>query len=180
MILRLFRRDHGGNVVETLYQRTAEASRAPALYAALGVPDTLEGRFEALTLHLFLVLRRLRGLPAPAGDVGQELVDVSFRELERALREIGIGDLSVPKKMKTIAKAFYGRVKSYDEALASEDAGALAETLARNVCGGGAPAFGLAAYVRAAEADLAGFDLEALLAAEAPFPPAARFAGECS
>lgn len=178
MIFSLFRRKPRQTVIDVLYGRIAEAARAPALYAHLGVPDTPDGRLEALTLHAVLVLRRLRALPAPAADAGQDLVDVFFRELERALREMGVGDLSVPKKMKALAKGFYGRAQSYDEALATEDSAPLALALARNVRGDAAPCTGLAAYVRAAELALAGHDLDAILNTDPLFPDAARFAGE--
>src|SRR5690349_12607645 len=106
MVLGIFRKDPRRVVVETLYQRIAAASREPMLYASLGIPDTVEGRFESVALHLILVLRRLRQLPPPANDVAQDLVDGFFRHLDRSLRELAVGDLAVPKRMKKLAEAF--------------------------------------------------------------------------
>jgi cytochrome b pre-mRNA-processing protein 3 len=162
MILGLFRRDPRQRLIETLYARTVAAARQPGLYARLGVPDTVEGRFEALALHMVLMLRRLRGLPDPAGDVAQGLTDHFFAALDTALRESGVGDSGVPKRMKTLAQAFYGRARTYDAALDSHDPAELPAALARNVTGG-PPAESLARYVRAAEATLTQTGLDALL-----------------
>jgi cytochrome b pre-mRNA-processing protein 3 len=164
MILRrLFRANPRREVVETLYQRIAAASRAPFLYADLGVPDTVEGRFEAVALHMVLVLRRLRELPSPADQVAQDLVDCFFRHLDASLRELAVGDLAVPKRMKTLAEAFSGRSRAYDEALSTGDGMALAKALARNVLGTAEPAHGLASYVRESEVELTIQDLNGLL-----------------
>ena len=117
-----------------LYASLTEASRAPVFYARLGVPDTVEGRFDLLTLHTVLVLERLKQLPPPAGDFAQDFVDDLFRRFDAALREMGVGDISVPKRMKRIASHFMGRAKAYHDALA-EGGEAMARTLARNVLG---------------------------------------------
>ena len=167
MITALLRRDGGR-------RRTIEAlhTRVPALYEALGVPDTVEGRFEALCLHVILLLRRLGDLPAPGPDVAQDLVNSVFRQLDAALRELGVGDFGVPKRMKKLGKAFYGRAESYGEALDAGDRDALAGALARNVlgtqeAGAGRP---LADYVAAADAWLADADLDAILGGRPLFP----------
>lgn len=163
LILDLFKR-RGSSPAQTLYLHVAEASRLPALYLDAGVPDTAEGRFESLSLHVALVLRRLKGLPAPAEAIGQELVDVFFRELDRGLRELGVGDLSVAKRIKKLAKAFYGRLGAYDEPLGVADEEALRSALARNVLDDEAgDAARLAGYVRRAAAHLDGIDLAGLL-----------------
>ena len=163
MILRrLFRANPRREMVETLYQRIAAASRAPFLYVDLGVPDTVEGRFEGLALHMILVLRRLRELPSPADQVAQDLVDCFFRHLDASLRELAVGDLAVPKRMKTLAEAFSGRSRAYDEALNGHGAG-LAEALARNVLAKAEPALGLASYVRESQGELTIQDLNELL-----------------
>jgi cytochrome b pre-mRNA-processing protein 3 len=171
MILRLFRKQPP--TLDVLYQRVVAASRAPALYGALGVPDTVEGRFESLALHVVLVLRRLRGLPPPAAEVAQDLADALFRHLDASLREMGVGDMKVPKRMKGLAAAFYGRAARYDAVLDAADAAALADTLRRNV--GGENAAALARYVLAAEASLGGDTLADLLARGPSFPPPDRF-----
>jgi cytochrome b pre-mRNA-processing protein 3 len=150
--------------VDRVYADTVKMARRPSLYSDMGVPDTVMGRFDCLALHLSLVLRRLKALPAPADQLAQELVDRFFADLDDALREIGIGDVSVPKKVKALGKAFYGRLQSYDAALTSEaPILALDESLARNVLERpGQPAFAslLAAEVRrqAARLDSASFD----------------------
>lgn len=120
--------------VERVYGDIVAAARWPALYAALGAPDTVMGRFDALVLHVALVLRRLKALPPPADALAQELVDRFFADLDTALREIGIGDVSVPKKVKKLGQAFYGRAEAYGEALSEEaPADALERALARNL-----------------------------------------------
>lgn len=156
--------------VNALLARVVAASREPALYLEGHVPDDFEGRFEALTLHLFLVLRRLRELPAPAGDLAQDLVDAGFAYLELGFRQGGVGDVSVPKRMKQIGRSFYGRIGAYGEAIASAEPSALETTLARNVAPQ-ADAAALARHVRAATAALAGLGLEDILAADPLFPP---------
>ncbi|WP_245974183.1 ubiquinol-cytochrome C chaperone family protein [Bosea caraganae] len=155
--------------VNALFERVAAASRQPALYLEGGIPDTFEGRFESLTLHVFLVLRRLRELPAPADGLAQDLVDACFSYLEFGFRQSGISDIAVPKRMKKIGQMFYGRVQAYESALASPDPAELVEALRRNAgCGGGAGP--LAAYARQVVSALAGRDLDAILVQDALFP----------
>jgi cytochrome b pre-mRNA-processing protein 3 len=150
--------------VERLHDRIAALARQRSFFTELGVADTFEGRFELLTLHLALVLRRLAQLPPPAREVAQDLANIAFRRLDQGLREIGIGDLGVPKRMKTLARAFYGRAAAYDAALASKERAKLVETLRRNVFDGGeGDADGLANHVEDLERKLAAFDLDAML-----------------
>lgn len=165
-------------LIETLHLRINTAGRQPGLYTELGVPDTLEGRFECLILHVILVLRRLNRLPEPAADVAQDLVNSVFLQLDSSLRESGIGDFGVPKRMKKLGAAFYGRAEGYDAALDADDAEALRSALARNVLGLDTPeaAAGLMRYVRAADAALARTDLDALLDTGPGFPDPASFA----
>jgi cytochrome b pre-mRNA-processing protein 3 len=171
MVLSLFRRNPRREAIESLYQRTAAASRQPSLYSGLGIPDTVEGRFEAVTLHIILVLRRLTGLPDPAGEVAQELVDCFFRHLDASLRELAVGDLAVPKRMKKLGEAFTGRSLAYRQALDAGEGEALAAALARNVLGRSEPAHGLASYVRGSEVELGGQSLEDLLRHGPRFAP---------
>lgn len=123
-------RRRSGNAIRDMHTRIVAASRDPALYGPDGLPDTVEGRFEALTLHVLLVLRRLRQLPDPAGDAAQELIDAVFAHLEIALRETGVGDFGVPKRMKKLARAFYDRTSRYDPVLDRADSDALASEIA--------------------------------------------------
>lgn len=171
MMFRLFRKNPRRLVIASLYERVATASRQPDLYLRLGIPDTIEGRFESLSLHTMLVLRALRGRPSPAGEVAADLTDALFRDLDASLREMGIGDTSVPKRMKKLAEAFYGRAYSYDAPLDAQDEAALAAALGRNVLGGEAPAPALARYALASDRTLKAQDLDALLRDGPHFPP---------
>jgi cytochrome b pre-mRNA-processing protein 3 len=152
-----------------LYVRVVEQARRPQLYEDFGCPDTVEGRFELYTLHLVLLLERLRGEGERAAETSQVLFDTYLSALDHALRELGVGDLSVGKKMRKLGEAFYGRGKSYDAALAAlPDRQPLVELLARTVYEGGeadkAPA--LADYLLAQRAALATQPTERLLAGE--------------
>ncbi|MCJ2102100.1 MULTISPECIES: ubiquinol-cytochrome C chaperone family protein [Methylobacterium] len=177
MIAGLFRRANARRrAVEELHVALSMAARRPGLYTRLGVPDTVEGRFESLCLHTILVLRRLNRLPAPAAEVAQDLVNSVFTQLDASLRELGVGDMGVSKRMKKLGAAFYGRAEGYDAALNAGDTAALRAVLSRNVLGGEGDGAGLAAYVRAADAALAGADLDGLLGGGPPFPEPDGFA----
>ena len=179
MIAALFRRDGARRRAGAgLQLATGAAARRPGLYTRLSVPDTVEGRFEALCLHVILVLRRLNRLPAPAADVAQDLVNAVFVQLDAALRELGVGDMGVGKRMKKLGAAFYGRAAGYDAALDAGDQAALRTVLARNVLGiaDDGDAGALAAYVQAADAALATQDLDGLLGAGPSFPEPEAFA----
>jgi cytochrome b pre-mRNA-processing protein 3 len=175
VIFNLFRRDPRREMIATLYERVATASRQPGLYTGLGVPDTLEGRFEALSLHMILALRALRGRPEPAGEVAKDLTDALFRDLDSSLREMGVGDTVVPKRMKKLASAFYGRAHAYDAALDSGSEAGLAEVLGRNVQGSDVPAHALARYVLAADRQIRQPDLDAILEKGIEFPAPEAF-----
>lgn len=162
--------------VDGLFGRIAKASRRPGLYREGGIPDSFEGRFESLTLHMMLVLRRLRELPPPAGDLAQELVDACFAYLELGFRNGGISDVAVPKRMKKIGQMFYGRLQAYEAGLTVHGNEKLVEALGRNAC---APetAPTLAVYIRNAQEALATCDLEAILGRQELFP---AFSGEAT
>ena len=169
MILGLFRRAPSEAVVQRLYAALVAASRQPALYADLGVPDTFEGRFESLTLHGTLVLRRLQACEPPGPSLAQDLTDTVFAHFDRTLREMGVGDTIVPKRMRTLAEAFLGRSRAYEEALRGDE-GALAASLARNVAARDTQ--GLVRYVSASVEALARQPLQGFVDGELPFPPA--------
>lgn len=173
MIFGLFRRrDPNADMVDRLYAAVAGRSREPAFYREGRAPDTVEGRFDLLVIHAFLTLRRLKALPAPGPDLAQDLVDAIFKHLDHALRELGVGDVVVPKRMKTMASAFFGRAKAYEDAL--NGAEPLEDAILRNVYAGAADlqseAAQMARYVRdSADAfDRVGFD--DIAAARLPFP----------
>ncbi|HEX3364362.1 ubiquinol-cytochrome C chaperone family protein [Phenylobacterium sp.] len=157
-----------------LYARAVEQARAPGLYADLAAPDTVEGRFELYSLHVVLLLDRLRGQGDLAADVSQVLFDTYVKGLDSALREMGVGDLSVGRKMRKLGEAFYGRGKSYEVAFAAlPDQTQLDALLARTVYADAdaAQTPRLAAYVLGQRAALAAQDLEPLLAGQVTWQP---------
>lgn len=104
---------------QKLYAGVVAQARTPTLYESYGVLDSVEGRFELYTVHVFLLLDRLRGQGNRASETSQALFDTYLGALDDALREMGVGDLSVGKKMRKLGEAFYGRVKSYESAFAA-------------------------------------------------------------
>jgi len=132
MILnRLFRRSPADDAAVALYAKIVAQARQPRFYRELGVPDTLDGRFDLIVLHAFLVMHRLKA--EGAHELSQRLFDVMFAEMDRALREMGVGDLSVPAKIKKMASAFYGRVRAYDAAIGADSGERLKAALSRNI-----------------------------------------------
>ena len=117
-----------------LYEGVVRQARSSLLYAKGGVPDTVDGRFEMVVFHTYAVVSRLMAGEERLQRIAQYLFDVMVVDMDRSLREMGVGDLSVGKKVKAMAEAYYGRSRAYDLALAGED-GALAQTLKRNVFG---------------------------------------------
>jgi cytochrome b pre-mRNA-processing protein 3 len=165
----------------TLYAETIHAARRTAFYREMDVPDTAEGRFELLALMAFLVLRRLK-TEAAAKDVSQAYFDVMFDDIDSNLRELGVGDISVGKKVKKLAESFYGRIKAYEEALAAADDDLLCQALLRFPYRNTEPAMSkvrcLAAQVRAEAAHLAPQDTATMLSGDIRFAPIAETAGE--
>lgn len=157
-----------------LYIAAVGQSRRPDFYSRLGVADSLEGRFELYTLHVALLVDRLATDPE-AKEASQAMFDAYLHGLDDALRDEGVGDLSVGKKMRKLGEAFYGRVKSYEEALAGlPDEAPLEGVLARTVFAGAddAPTAPFAAYVLRQRAHLAGQPLDALMAGTVDWSPA--------
>ena len=170
-------------VVEKLYEQIVAAARQPVLYSDWNVPDTPLGRFEMISLTMLLTLRRLRGEKGTPADIAQELVDTFFKEVEYSIRELGISDPGVPKRMKKLAKMFYGRVGSYGTALDNGDEAALAEALRRNVRPaetGWAEAQELARYAMAAAQMLAEQPTESIVGGSISFLDARLPAGEAA
>lgn len=166
---RLFRPRPALAAGRALYARAVGQSREAALYSDLGAPDTAEGRFEVYSLHVVLLLDRLRGQGEPAGEISQALFDTYVGGLDDALREMGVGDLAVGRKMRKLGEAFYGRCKSYEAAFqALPDAAPLQALLTRTVYAevDAAPAPRLTAYVLAQRAKLADQALHRLLGGE--------------
>lgn len=155
-----------------LYDAAVAQARTPALYLDLHAPDTVEGRFELYTLHVVLLLHRLKGEGEQAADVAQALFDTYLKGLDDALREIGVGDLSVGKKMRKLGEAFYGRARNYDDALAVlPDEAPLADVISRTVLENQiADSAPLAAYAARAASGLKAQPIESILEGRAEWP----------
>ena len=173
VLQRLFARRPAKAAGQALYASAARQARSPAFYSRMGAPDTAEGRFEIYSLHVLLLLHRLKGGGERAKETSQATFDAFVQALDDALREMGVGDVTVPKKMKRLAGAFYGRVKAYDDALApGADAGGLQALVARTILldveGGDAQA--LAAYAARTARALKAIPTEALLEGRVDWP----------
>jgi len=137
MLKRLFKPKAAYAAGQALYAATVAQARSPALYLDLRVPDTPEGRFELYSLHVYLVLARLKAQGAAAAETSQVLFDTYLSGLDHGLRELGVGDLSVGKRMRKLGEAFYGRIRSYETALGQlPDRSALEALVARTVYAG--------------------------------------------
>jgi cytochrome b pre-mRNA-processing protein 3 len=145
------------DTADLAYRCLVEQARQPIFFNQYGVPDTLDGRFELICLHAFLYLHRLKTEGPLAKQVCQSLFDTMFTDFDRALREMGTGDLSVGKHVKRMVRAFYGRIRAYEEGL-SADASTLNAALIRNVFGtvpGSSQLAGMMTrYVRSAASEL--------------------------
>lgn len=177
MILNLFRRTPRTDTIAVLYGAIVAQTRQAVFYQFYGVPDTANGRLEMIVLHAIAVLSRLEAEGGPNRRLGQALFDHFCADMDANLREMGVGDLGVPKKMKAIGEAFYGRKRAYAAALAASGNGELAAAIARNVYGdAGAPgAQSLAAYLRESARLLAAIEDAALLRGEIAFADPAAF-----
>jgi cytochrome b pre-mRNA-processing protein 3 len=166
--------------IEAIYGMIVTQVREPSFYRDLGVPDTVNGRFDLLVLHLWLVLRRLRSL-AEARNVSQALFDRFCDDMDANLREMGVGDLTVPKRMQAFGEAFYGRAAAYDVAFAA-GGDEPAKALCKNVLNGEGMenAQALATYAKAVMAQLGDLDESALQAAAWAFPAPGRSSGPVS
>lgn len=178
----LFRRARHTRAAAALYSALVRQARSPEFYATCGVADTVDGRFDAVALHAFLVLHRLKRDRARTAQLAQALFDTMFDDMDRNLRELGVGDLGVGRRVKAMAEAFYGRVAAYEQAMAAGEDG-LAAALRRNLYRNAEPepsaVAAVAAYVRREVAALAAEDTDRLLAGniafgEPPRAPSAR------
>jgi cytochrome b pre-mRNA-processing protein 3 len=159
MISGLFPRVPRQDTIHALYGAIVAQARSPVFYRGYGVPDTVTGRLEMIMIHAFLFSRRARNRTETMRRLGQGVFDRFCDDMDANLREMGIGDLAVPKHMQRIGEAFYGRAAAYDAALAAPQDSALAQALIRNVFAE-APqdperAQRLAAYIKAADLQLA-------------------------
>jgi cytochrome b pre-mRNA-processing protein 3 len=169
-------------VIEQIRGEIVAAARRPELYESLGAPDRIDGRFELLTLHTGLVLRRLAALGGVADAIAQDLVDSLFSHFDDTLREMGLSDIGVAKRLTAMGSAFYGRNAVYAAALDDGSPADLATALARNVYGVGsgvaAPkAEALARHVASLEAALAAIRVADFTAGRFRFPLGSIAAG---
>ncbi len=160
--------------VQRLYESVLAQARSPEFYGPGRVPDTVDGRFELLALHLALVIRRLQADGRKGSAIAQDLFDAFVRDMDANLRELGASDTRFGKKMRHVVESFYGRAKSYSDALPAGDDGALRDALIRNLFDGAAAPEELnrlVAYCRASASHLAEAGVEQWFAGAAVFPP---------
>jgi cytochrome b pre-mRNA-processing protein 3 len=174
-----FRKPHAPSrgTIEAIYGMIVTQAREPLFYRDLAVPDTVNGRFDMLVLHLWMVLRRLKPIEGGTG-LSQTLFDRFCDDMDANLREMGVGDLTVPKRMQAFGEAFYGRTAAYDLALAAGQE-PLAQALCKNILNGEAveKARRLARYAEASIAALAGTDEAKLRSGSWRFPSPTRSEG---
>ncbi len=170
---RLFGKNPHTRSIESLYGKIMAHTRNPAFYTRLKVPDTLDGRFDLLALHVFLVVRRIKDEEG-AFELARRLPEKRLAEIDRALREHGISDMGVPRRVKTMGRAFLGRATAYENALDSRDMKKLEDVLRRNLFSDAEPDQGVisefAGYVVAAEAHLNGLAYDNISAGSISFP----------
>ena len=158
---------------QALYAALVKQARQPEFYLGCGVPDTVDGRFEMIALHAFLLLRRLKRDRQQTADLAQAVFDLMFTDMDENLREMGTGDQGVGKRVKAMATALYGRIKAYENGLAG---GGLDQAIRRNLFGTATPkateVARLARYLRREAAALDAAGLDQLLAGQVTFGPA--------
>ena len=185
VIFQLFASRTADATIDALYGAIVAQARSPGFYLTYGVPDTVEGRFDMIVLHLVLVFRRLAREPDAVRALAQGVFDRFCRDMEHNLREMGVGDLSVPKQMRRLGEAFYGRAGVYERAInaPNQSREMLATALARNVFaepGSSGKALHLAAYVAEAERCLEAAPSVALAGGAIAFPDPATVAEPAS
>lgn len=169
MILELFRRNRPTEPVYAIYSAIVADARQPVFYAEWGVPDTVTGRFDMISLHLALLFHRLRREKA-ATAFSQSVFDLFFHDMDRSLREMGVTDLGVPRKIQEMGNIFYGLLTTVSDALRADDGAALEAALQRNIYGG-EPAAGrasLAGYIESRTREIAAVPAADLLAGRWP------------
>jgi cytochrome b pre-mRNA-processing protein 3 len=176
MFRKLLQSIRSDNRPYALYAAIVAQARQPAFYQTVGVADTPEGRFDLIVLHVVLVMRRLRGEGAKGRALAQELFDLFFADMDRNLREMGISDMSVPKRIRSMVEAFYGRAGVYDAALDAAGGEGLDAALERNLFAGSGPEASLgamSAYAVACEKRLKQTSGDAIIAGKLVWPEVA-------
>ncbi|WP_436641023.1 ubiquinol-cytochrome C chaperone family protein [Microbaculum sp. FT89] len=173
MFRKLLQRIRSDDRPYGVYAAIVAQARQPAFYQGVGVADTAEGRFDMIVLHVVLIMRRLRGEGAEGRSRAQALFDLFFDDMDRNLREMGVSDMAVPKRIRSMVEAFYGRAGVYDAALDAAGGEGLEAALERNLFAGACAQSGLdamAAYVVACEEALAKTSGDALAAGRIDWP----------
>jgi len=164
-----------------IYASLVEQARQPSFYLSCDVPDTPDGRFDMILVHAVLVLRRLKRDHDKTADLSQSVFDLMFADMDQNLRELGIGDMGVGKRIKAMAKAFYGRAQAYEAGLEEETTDALNQALARNLyrktSPGAAHIAAIADYMRTEARRLDECEIESLIAGNLAFGPAPKGPG---
>jgi cytochrome b pre-mRNA-processing protein 3 len=175
MILSLFRRRAATEPVYAVYGSIVAQSRQPGFYANLLVPDTVTGRFDMISLHMALLFRRLRVLQGKEKNFSQDVFDLFFKDMDRSLREMGAGDLAVPKKIQKMGSIFFGLLAALNEALESGDLAAVEAVLSKNIFDGatGQHVSALAEYIVTNDRFLAQQPETAILSGKISFEGAA-------
>ncbi len=171
-ILRLFGRKRHQRAGFALYTKAVRAARTPYFYAELGVPDTMDGRFDMIGLHVVLLIDRVRGEQESGPELAQAVFDAMFLDMDQTLRELGLGDMSVGRRVKAMWEALYGRSQAYAAPLEADDPAALAAAIARNVWRGAPAGDGperLAEIALRQRDSLAGQSMTSLLLGEVRF-----------
>lgn len=166
MLQRLFGLKRRPDAADGLYAQAVEQARDPAFYGRLGVADRIDSRFDLYLLHVQLLILRLQAEGDMGRDLAQRLFDVFVSALDNDLRELGVGDLSIAKKMRKLSEHVYGRMSAYEPGLTGPDEAALAGAIARNVAPAGEDTAGiLARYALATRARLAAQSVDQIIAA---------------
>jgi len=175
MILSLFRKNTATEPVYAVYSAIVAQSRQPRFYAEWSVPDTVTGRFDMISLHLALLFRRLRSEKPAVKDFSQAVFDLFFKDMDRSLREMGTGDLGVPKKIQKMGNIFFGLLASLNEAMDRNDVQGVEAVLSRNIFDGatGPHIRALADYLLAEDAVLAAQSAEGIIGGAINFEAAA-------
>jgi cytochrome b pre-mRNA-processing protein 3 len=174
VLSRLFRRKPQEDPARELYTAIVKQSRQPAFYSDCAVPDSVDGRFDLIVLHVFLVMNRLKKEHERSAELSQALFDLLFLDMDQSLREMGVGDVGVGKRIKAMVQGFYGRISAYDTALSAGQA-ALGDALRRNLYGTvsveSGPLGTMADYVLAEAAGLGAQELDRLMLGDVVFGP---------
>lgn len=182
MLERLFSGFRDKKAAFELYGKLVGQARMPQFYTAFEVADTLDGRFDMILIHMFLVQNRLKGDGEATAKLRRQLQEAMIADMDRSLREMGIGDMGIGREVKKMGVAWFGRLKAYAAALEADDAKAeLTLAVARNLYKvDEAPKAGMMAeYMIAAVQKLAGYGTEEVraLSFEFPDPDPTRFSG---